>query len=72
MLITAYVLKSACDSTLCDNLVLINVQERLTGFINCNTLTAELYRVQLTMTGLTAKLEGLVVCNIMKHLCDIK
>jgi len=72
MLITAYVLKSACDSMLCDNLVLINGQERLTGFINCNTFTAELYRVQLTLTGLTAKLEGLVVCNIMKHLCDIK
>lgn len=57
---------------LCDNLVLTNVQERLTGFINCNTLIAELYRVHLTLTGLTAKLEGLVVCNIIKYLCGIK
>lgn len=72
MLITACVLKSACDSMLCDNLVLINMQDRLTGFINCNTLTVELYRVQLTLTGLTAKLEGLVVCNVMKYLCNIK
>jgi len=31
-----------------------------------------MHRVQLTLTGLTAKLEGLVVCNIVNYLCDIK